>query len=132
MRRRPQNIIGQNTFRRSHVSLYSSEEWKVLLLCIVIISSDLICNRCLLAVCTSEGHVKVYRPPFCDFCAEWIEVCAIEMANLWNWNVCYLFWFIIYFFWTSWFIIYWTRLQKERYFNFVSNSHLWICATYII
>lgn len=29
---------------------------------------------CLLAVCTSEGHVKLYRPPFCDFCAEWIEV----------------------------------------------------------
>ncbi|RHN56854.1 putative transcription factor IIIC, 90kDa subunit [Medicago truncatula] len=34
-------------------------------------------SGCLLAVCTSEGHVKVYRPPFCDFCAEWIEVVDI-------------------------------------------------------
>lgn len=31
-------------------------------------------DRCLLAVCTSEGSVKLYRPPFCDFSAEWIEV----------------------------------------------------------
>uniref|UniRef100_A0A9I9D034 Transcription factor IIIC 90kDa subunit N-terminal domain-containing protein n=1 Tax=Cucumis melo TaxID=3656 RepID=A0A9I9D034_CUCME len=30
---------------------------------------------CLLAVCTSEGCVKLYRPPFCDFSAEWIEYC---------------------------------------------------------
>ncbi|KAI9097638.1 hypothetical protein K1719_025409 [Acacia pycnantha] len=29
---------------------------------------------CLMAVCTTEGNVKVYRPPFCDFCAEWVEV----------------------------------------------------------
>ncbi|XP_057418381.1 uncharacterized protein LOC130712569 isoform X2 [Lotus japonicus] len=34
-------------------------------------------SGCLIAVCTSEGHVKVYRPPFCDFCAEWIEVLDI-------------------------------------------------------
>ncbi|XP_054816404.1 uncharacterized protein LOC129316145 isoform X2 [Prosopis cineraria] len=31
---------------------------------------------CLIAVCTTEGNVKVYRPPFCDFCAEWVEVHA--------------------------------------------------------
>ncbi|XP_022637108.1 uncharacterized protein LOC106762530 isoform X1 [Vigna radiata var. radiata] len=31
----------------------------------------------LIAVCTSEGHVKIYRPPFCDYCAEWIEVVDI-------------------------------------------------------
>ncbi|GLT48305.1 hypothetical protein SLA2020_219370 [Shorea laevis] len=30
-------------------------------------------SGCLLAVCTLEGHVKLFRPPFCDFCAEWIE-----------------------------------------------------------
>ncbi|XP_057428156.1 uncharacterized protein LOC130721379 isoform X2 [Lotus japonicus] len=35
-------------------------------------------SGCLIAVCTSEGHVKVYRPPFCDFCAEWIEVLDIS------------------------------------------------------
>ncbi|MED6127088.1 hypothetical protein PIB30_084815 [Stylosanthes scabra] len=35
-------------------------------------------SGCLLAVCTSEGHVKVYRPPFCDFCSEWIEVVNIS------------------------------------------------------
>lgn len=34
-------------------------------------------SGCLIAVCTSDGHVKVYRPPFCDFCAEWIEVVDI-------------------------------------------------------
>lgn len=41
----------------------------------------LICNRCLIAICNSEGHVKVYRPPFCDFRAEWIEVCVVEVVN---------------------------------------------------
>lgn len=54
----------------------------------------------MVAVCNSEGHVKVYRPPFCDFCAEWIEVCAIEVVNFMDlesilsamayniWNMC--------------------------------------------
>ncbi|XP_040930466.1 uncharacterized protein [Gossypium hirsutum] len=31
-------------------------------------------SGCFLAVCTTEGRVKLYRPPFCDFCAEWVEV----------------------------------------------------------
>ncbi|KAK8486287.1 hypothetical protein V6N13_108892 [Hibiscus sabdariffa] len=34
-------------------------------------------SGCLLAVCTTKGRVKLYRPPFCDFCAEWIEVLDI-------------------------------------------------------
>ncbi|XP_008444808.1 uncharacterized protein LOC103488044 isoform X3 [Cucumis melo] len=34
---------------------------------------------CLLAVCTSEGCVKLYRPPFCDFSAEWIEI--VDISN---------------------------------------------------
>ncbi|KAL5137529.1 hypothetical protein HKD37_10G027882 [Glycine soja] len=34
-------------------------------------------SGCLIAVCNSEGHVKIYRPPFCDYCAEWIEVVDI-------------------------------------------------------
>ncbi|KAF7816631.1 transducin/WD40 repeat protein [Senna tora] len=34
-------------------------------------------SGCLMAVCTTEGNVKVYRPPFCDYCAEWIEVLDI-------------------------------------------------------
>ncbi|KAG8387625.1 hypothetical protein BUALT_Bualt02G0040600 [Buddleja alternifolia] len=29
---------------------------------------------CLLAVCTTGGRVKLYRFPFCEFSAEWIEV----------------------------------------------------------
>ncbi|KAL5737080.1 hypothetical protein ACOSQ2_031868 [Xanthoceras sorbifolium] len=33
---------------------------------------------CLLAVCTAEGRVKIYRPPFCDFGTEWIEVMDIS------------------------------------------------------
>ncbi|KAE8688353.1 hypothetical protein F3Y22_tig00110988pilonHSYRG00452 [Hibiscus syriacus] len=32
---------------------------------------------CLLAVCTTEGRVKLYHPPFFDFCAGWIEVLGI-------------------------------------------------------
>ncbi|KAK7278862.1 hypothetical protein RJT34_23901 [Clitoria ternatea] len=34
-------------------------------------------SGCLISVCTSDGHVKIYRPPFCDYCAEWIEVVDI-------------------------------------------------------
>ncbi|CAK7324275.1 unnamed protein product [Dovyalis caffra] len=33
---------------------------------------------CLLAVCTVEGRVKIYRPPFCDFTAEWVEVVDVS------------------------------------------------------
>lgn len=33
---------------------------------------------CLLAVCTTEGRVKLYRPPFCEFRAEWVEVIDIS------------------------------------------------------
>ncbi|XP_075481519.1 uncharacterized protein LOC142522215 isoform X2 [Primulina tabacum] len=33
---------------------------------------------CLLAVCTTGGRVKLYRFPFCDFSAEWIEVMDIS------------------------------------------------------
>ncbi|XAR52152.1 hypothetical protein NMG60_11020075, partial [Bertholletia excelsa] len=32
----------------------------------------------LLAVCTIEGHVKLYRMPYCEFSAEWIEVFDIS------------------------------------------------------
>ncbi|KAK4754172.1 hypothetical protein SAY87_002276 [Trapa incisa] len=35
-------------------------------------------SGCLLAICTVEGHVKLYRPPFCDYSAEWIEVMDIS------------------------------------------------------
>ncbi|KAK9672366.1 hypothetical protein RND81_12G096000 [Saponaria officinalis] len=35
-------------------------------------------NGCLLAVCTTEGRVKVYREPSCEFQAEWIEVMDIS------------------------------------------------------
>ncbi|KAK9093786.1 hypothetical protein Scep_025255 [Stephania cephalantha] len=34
-------------------------------------------SGCLLAVCTTEGRVKLYRQPFSEFCAEWIEVADI-------------------------------------------------------
>ncbi|CAH2064653.1 unnamed protein product [Thlaspi arvense] len=33
---------------------------------------------CLLAVCTAEGRVKLYRPPYSDFCAEWIEIVDVS------------------------------------------------------
>lgn len=31
-------------------------------------------SGCLLAVCTTEGRVKLYRMPYCEFSAEWVEV----------------------------------------------------------
>ncbi|KAI3907131.1 hypothetical protein MKW92_015252 [Papaver armeniacum] len=31
-------------------------------------------SGCLLAVCTAQGRVKLYRSPYAEFCAEWIEV----------------------------------------------------------
>ncbi|KAL1203280.1 hypothetical protein V5N11_031874 [Cardamine amara subsp. amara] len=35
-------------------------------------------HGCLLAVCTAEGRVKLYRPPYFDFCAEWIEIVDVS------------------------------------------------------
>lgn len=35
-------------------------------------------SGCLLAVCTVDGHVKLYRPPICEFCDEWVEVADIS------------------------------------------------------
>ncbi|XP_073016539.1 uncharacterized protein [Primulina eburnea] len=36
---------------------------------------------CLLAVCTTGGRIKLYRFPFCDFSAEWIEVLRIDFLS---------------------------------------------------
>ncbi|KAM2675564.1 hypothetical protein EV1_002313 [Malus domestica] len=41
---------------------------------------------CLLAVCTTQGFVKPYRSPYCDCCAEWIEVANIS-AKLYDYLV---------------------------------------------
>uniref|UniRef100_A0A7N0TBW4 Transcription factor IIIC 90kDa subunit N-terminal domain-containing protein n=1 Tax=Kalanchoe fedtschenkoi TaxID=63787 RepID=A0A7N0TBW4_KALFE len=35
---------------------------------------------CLLAVCTIEGQVKLYRSPYCEYQAEWVEV--VDIAEL--------------------------------------------------
>ncbi|GAB2238892.1 hypothetical protein Droror1_Dr00024805 [Drosera rotundifolia] len=35
---------------------------------------------CLLAVCTTDGRVKLYRQPYCEYQAEWIEV--IDVSDL--------------------------------------------------
>ncbi|XP_016508487.1 uncharacterized protein LOC107826060 isoform X1 [Nicotiana tabacum] len=35
-------------------------------------------SGCLLAVCTTEGHVRLYRMPFREFSAEWVEVMDIS------------------------------------------------------
>ncbi|CAM8980534.1 unnamed protein product [Rhodiola kirilowii] len=37
-------------------------------------------SGCLLAVCTLEGQVKLYRSPYCEFKAEWVEI--IDVAEL--------------------------------------------------
>uniref|UniRef100_A0A0D9V4N1 J domain-containing protein n=1 Tax=Leersia perrieri TaxID=77586 RepID=A0A0D9V4N1_9ORYZ len=39
-------------------------------------------SSCLLAVCTVDGHVKLYRSPFCEFCDEWVEVADISQLLL--------------------------------------------------
>ncbi|PKI66208.1 hypothetical protein CRG98_013376 [Punica granatum] len=40
-------------------------------------------SGCLLAICTVEGRIKLYRQPFCDYSAEWIEVVDVS-ENLFN------------------------------------------------
>ncbi|XXG76205.1 hypothetical protein AAC387_Pa08g0609 [Persea americana] len=35
-------------------------------------------SGCLLAVCMTDGRVKLYRSPFCEFSAEWVEVMDIS------------------------------------------------------
>ncbi|XP_074380574.1 uncharacterized protein LOC141721532 isoform X2 [Apium graveolens] len=35
-------------------------------------------SGCLLAVCTTEGQVKLFRFPFCEFSAEWVEILDIS------------------------------------------------------
>ncbi|KAL6615863.1 hypothetical protein ACP70R_038133 [Stipagrostis hirtigluma subsp. patula] len=35
-------------------------------------------SGCLLAICTVDGRVKLYRSPFCEFCDEWVEVADIS------------------------------------------------------
>ncbi|KAM0951387.1 putative transcription factor WD40-like family [Dioscorea sansibarensis] len=35
-------------------------------------------SGCLLAVCTTEGRVKIYRAPFCEFSSEWVEVVDVS------------------------------------------------------
>ncbi|XP_020251912.1 uncharacterized protein LOC109829178, partial [Asparagus officinalis] len=35
-------------------------------------------SGCLLAVCTTDGRVKVYRSPFCEFRPEWVEVLDVS------------------------------------------------------
>ncbi|CAO2178615.1 unnamed protein product [Urochloa humidicola] len=35
-------------------------------------------SGCLLAVCTVDGHVKLYRSPIWEFCDEWVEVADIS------------------------------------------------------
>lgn len=35
-------------------------------------------SGCLLAVCTTEGQVKLFRFPFCEYSAEWVEILDIS------------------------------------------------------
>ncbi|KAJ8563414.1 hypothetical protein K7X08_031866 [Anisodus acutangulus] len=37
-------------------------------------------SGCLLAVCTTEGHVRLYRMPFREFSSEWVEV--MDISNM--------------------------------------------------
>ncbi|GMH29659.1 hypothetical protein Nepgr_031502 [Nepenthes gracilis] len=39
-------------------------------------------SGCLLAVCTTEGRVKIYRLPYCEFQAEWAE--AIDVTEMFH------------------------------------------------
>lgn len=50
---------------------------------------------CLLAVCTTEGHVRLYRMPFLEFSAEWVEVWIKDVQQyIHNFLVLYLFLFV--------------------------------------
>jgi hypothetical protein len=37
----------------------------------------LLCS-CLLGVCTTDFRIKLYRAPFCDYKAEWVEVADLS------------------------------------------------------
>ncbi|GAB4826114.1 hypothetical protein Ancab_008984 [Ancistrocladus abbreviatus] len=37
-------------------------------------------SGCLLAVCTTEGRVKIYRQPYCEFQAEWVEITDVSVT----------------------------------------------------
>jgi hypothetical protein len=57
-------------------------------LLILLLYSHASCS-CLLAVCTTDSRVKLYRAPFCDYTPEWVEVgfplldtCVLSWCNL--------------------------------------------------
>lgn len=52
----------------------------LLLICLGDLSN--LINSCLLALCTNEGRVKVYRMPFREFRVEWVEVCTGKHADI--------------------------------------------------
>ena len=39
---------------------------------------------CLLAVCTVDGHVNLYRPPVSEFCDDWVKVntCLAKVVHI--------------------------------------------------
>nr|CDM83674.1 unnamed protein product [Triticum aestivum] len=39
-------------------------------------------SGCLLAVCTFDGHVNLYRPPIWEFCDEWVELEALFLPEV--------------------------------------------------
>jgi len=41
----------------------------------------LLCS-CLLGVCTTDFRIKLYRAPFCDYKAEWVEVCLVPTIDV--------------------------------------------------
>ena len=53
-------------------------------------SGWLICASCscLLAVCTTDARVKLYREPFCDYMPEWVEV---ESQPLLQVNIAFIY-----------------------------------------
>jgi hypothetical protein len=39
-------------------------------------------GSCLLGVCTTDFRIKLYRAPFCDYKAEWVEVCLVPTIDV--------------------------------------------------
>lgn len=56
-----------NSYAQAHLLVVL---WCTALTCIYMDDT----SRCLLAVCTVDGHVKLYRSPIWEFCDEWVEV----------------------------------------------------------
>ena len=105
-------LICTHTHTRTHTHIYTNgplffvtpiETYSQKSLSVLTIDSGwLICASCscLLAVCTTDSRVKLYREPFCDYMPEWVEVdlnsfasqYCLYLLHFWPANIFCIYW----------------------------------------